>query len=175
MEANALSPRTDLNAQQLQLVELIADPTDHRTYAEKFEAVGYSEDHGYKLTRDPKFIEAACARARELVGGELPKIYRELAKDASDQGLDPEDRHRAANIVLRATGEIASGGVTINDNRGAVFVVGELPAALQAHDAERRALMREVMSVDHAQVADQKPRKGRKGNGHSNGNGNGSA
>jgi len=157
------------NPKQVRFVELLADPDDFRDIREKAREAGYSDGYGYQLARDPTFAEWVVRRCRQLVRAKLPQIYQGLARDAMGGNLEPIDRHRAAKIVMQATGEIQSNGVTINDNRAVNIVFPERLAVLFA---ERRELLREVGIIE-AGTGEEAPEGGASHRGNGNGNGNG--
>jgi hypothetical protein len=165
--------REQPNEQQAKFIEVLADLNDFRPVSSKALDCGYSAEYGRALTRDPKFGEWVIARVRENVRVRVPGLYARQLRDAENDKLDPIDRWRSSRLIMQAIGEIRPANVVINDNSQTV-VIGTLPERLKDHDAERRELMREVMSVDHAQVADPEAGGGSKGKKKTNGHGNGS-
>jgi len=136
------------NAKQRAFIELVADPDDFRPIGEKAREIGYSDQYGRILCRDPVFSQWVLARARERVRGKLTDIYRGLVQDATTAGLEPTDRHRAARIVMQATGEIEGARVTLNDNRNATIIVGQFPDCIRQALSERVNQLQEVGVID---------------------------
>jgi hypothetical protein len=135
-------------------LELVADPDDFRPVGEKAEEVGYNAEYGRQLTRDYRFSEWTRQRTREMVAGKLHQVYRMLVRDAVAEDGEAMDRHRAAKIVLQATGDLSPTQVNVDVG----VAVLQLPERLAKHLDARRSMLREVSVQEH------------KGNG-SNGNG----
>jgi len=152
--------------QQRAFIELLADPDDFRPVAEKARECGYVKDYAYQLKKDPSFAEWTLVRCRELVRGKLPDIHRLMVRDATSDGAEPIDRHRAAKIVMQVTGEIAPASLTLNDNR--TVNIG-FPERIAALFAERREMLREVGIVEES-PSEAAGGGGKKGNGNGNGN-----
>ena len=96
-----------LSERELVLVELLADIGDNRTKEAKCQSVGYAEKTVYRLQRKPEFKEAIRQRIAASLSTNLPKVYRTLV-DLATRGRSV----KAAELLLKASGHIQSGGQT---------------------------------------------------------------
>ena len=107
------------NDRQRALIESLADVTDTRSKEDRAVDIGYSLKYVYQLQHDDRFVQAVRDRSRQLLGLNLPRVYAGLVKAAAGGDV------RAAELLLKACGEIESGGakqvVNVNQNSGPDF------------------------------------------------------
>ena len=101
---------------QRSLIESLADITDTRSKEDRAKELGYSKNYVYQLHMRDDFIQAVRDRSRQLLGLNLPRVYAGLVKSAAGGDV------KAAELLLKACGEIESGGakqvVHVNQTAG---------------------------------------------------------
>ena len=102
--------KMELSAQDKHLAELLADPLDMRTQAEKAQEAGVHPATLYRRLKESDFILYVNKRTSELVPLGRPEAYRCLVKQ-----FRKGDR-AAARDYLQACGDIGSGGVNVTTN-----------------------------------------------------------
>lgn len=93
----------NLTAQHMLLAELLADPTDTRTNAEKAAEAGFAKGSVYRMLNKPEFLVELNRRTTEMVSKLRARAYQVLAT-AMERG-----DVNAARTVLTAAGDIGSG------------------------------------------------------------------
>ncbi|MHC4621823.1 MAG: hypothetical protein ACYTEQ_29130, partial [Planctomycetota bacterium] len=117
--------------QEAKLIELLADPFDTRSKEDKSKAAGFAPKTVYGKAKQPHFVKALEARCEERVN-ELKRSYRAqviralaeraeeckpiLNRDGEQIDVSLADANRAAELFLKVTGDIGSGGHTTHVN-----------------------------------------------------------
>jgi len=103
---------------ELALIELLADPYDTRSKDEKSKAVGFAPKTVYSKMKQPHFVRALTIRCdervEELKRDARPQVIRALIDRSSGRRTDDVDANRAAELVLKVTGDIGGGPTIIN-------------------------------------------------------------
>ena len=108
MPAKAIKSSTlGLTAKQRQLIELLADPTDTRTYKDKYAEVGISQPAAYEWTKKPEYRDALRERVNELLTTVRTSAIRQLSFEITN-GDTSTARIRAAEVLLRVTDDIGN-------------------------------------------------------------------
>jgi hypothetical protein len=134
--ADAKTRDHELSPQERKFIQLLLDVSDRRTIAQKGVEAGYSENYGYDLHAKPKIkaaIKKELEREEELLLIHRVRIKKALAeraeqervvtdKDGRSFGVDAGDANKAAELFLKTTGDIGSGGhnthVNVTQNAG---------------------------------------------------------
>ena len=117
-----------LNPKQRKFIQLLLDTSDRRSIGEKGVTAGYSDNYAYKLHKLPCIVAAID---EELEHEEMQlrvhrmRVKKVLAERAEQErlvidpqsgrmiGVDCSDANKAAELFLKAEGEIGTGGNTI--------------------------------------------------------------
>ena len=104
-----------LTTKQLQMIEVLADPTDTRVKAEKCKEADISRQTLWNWMQKPEFMEALNRRVSELITTARPLALHRLAYEAQHADY-ARDRIAAARSLLMATGDIGGGGTRVQTN-----------------------------------------------------------
>ena len=98
----------EFTEKELLLIELLANPLDKRSKEAKARACGYGKKTVYRLQKKDGWKQAVYTRMKENVEGLLPAVYGSLFHQAKAGDT------KAAELILKAAGEIITGGGQIN-------------------------------------------------------------
>lgn len=94
----------------LLLIDLLSDVTDPRTKEQKCLAAGFAHPKTvYKFLKDQDFKTVLMQRTREAAGVNLSAVYGRLYRIV-ESDKSARESIRAAELLLRASGEITAGG-----------------------------------------------------------------
>jgi hypothetical protein len=98
-----------LTAKHMYLIQLLADPSDTRTQAEKAKDAGFTVTYVPRLYHEKDFLEALHAKTTEMVAAKRPQVYGNLLRDSGKGDT-------AAGVAyLKGAGDI-QGGVNVHTN-----------------------------------------------------------
>lgn len=86
------------------LIVMLADLSDRRTKEEKSEAAGFNRKEVFRKQRSQDFRQAVIELARDNLAVDLAGVYRMLIHEACEN-----KNIKAAELLLKATGEVQSG------------------------------------------------------------------
>ena len=121
-----------ITPKHLNLIEMLADPLDTRTHAEKAKEAGFSARTLYNVMKDPDAVRILRERTDLHIGFQRPAAYRCLI-----QNFREGDR-ASARDYLQSIGDIGTGGHTSNINVTQTNTDESLDDAIKRTQLERR-------------------------------------
>ncbi len=145
MQINSLIP---WSPKQIKLIELLVDPTDSRTKAEKACALGISPRTLYKWQHLPSWHETVNGLALQSLGGRLPNIFRSVASKAEEGDVS------AAKLVFEICGLLDGKPVTVINN--ANLAAGGTGFSLDLESAQKLLQIAQEMEKTRQSLKEQK-------------------